>query len=278
MTNPNPNPINLGIAVFSSDAYSDFWEIFFDSWFKYSGLEMFPIYLLTATKSFQDKRVVVVNTPEFALRPWSDRIKAGLIQIPHEYLLVVTEDLLCLKKMDDANLFNLISFIKSTDCTCLRLIPDASLHPQADGWKICKIFDWSMHRASLQMSIWKREALIELMKEGESPWEFEINGSQRSRSDENYFSTIYPVVPYLEVIGRGRITRRGARLISSRGMGDRIARPIFSRKEELIRNLGHLKARLFYSLSIFIQKRLIREGVVGRAFGNLKEHGGVRKG
>lgn len=273
----NHNQINLGIAVFSSDPYSDFWEIFFDSWFRYSGLEMFPIYLITSTKTFQDKRVTVINAPELVLCSWSNRIKAGLMKIQHEYLLVVTEDLLCLKKIDEANLLNLIRFIKSTNCTCLRLVPDASLHPQMDGWEICRIFDWSMHRASLQMSIWKREALVELIKEGESPWEFEINGSQRSRSDENYFSTIYPVVPYLEVIGRGRITRRGVRLIRSRGLEDRIARPVFSRKEELIRNIGHLKARLFYALPIFLQKRLIRAGIVGRAFGDFKQQEGIGK-
>jgi hypothetical protein len=104
------------------------------------------------------------------------------------------------------------------------------------------------------------------MIEGETPWEFEVNGSRRSRSDSTFFCANRPLLNYEEVIGRGRVTRKGSRLIRSAGLGRYLVRPLYSPLEEIQRNLSHLKSRVFYALPIFLKDLLIRKGLVGRDF------------
>jgi len=256
---------DAAVVVFSSDGYSDFWHIFFDFYFRNSGLGDLPIYLITDSKSHEHPNVKVINYPHLAGQPWSTRISHGLRMVPHDYVVVFTEDLLCTQPCSAENMKELMHFSLAQDVTCLRLVPFPPPVPRGGGI-FSVLVPNSLHRVSLQPSIWNRNRLLSLMKEGETPWEFEINGSRRSRSDDAFYCANRPFLSYQEVIGRGRVTRKGARLIRNAGLGSYLKRSVYTTFQEIERDLSHMKARAFYLLPSSVQEFLIRRRIVGRAF------------
>jgi len=258
--------LDVGVVVISSDAYSDFWPIFFECWSRNSPFTHLPVYLITATKTIGLSGVRVLNSPDLAQAAWSDRIRAGLDQIQHDFVILMTEDLLCTAPATMEFVAEVADFILQSQPTCLRLTP----HPPAQGdlvsQNIYTIPTWSMHRASLQMAIWDRQRLLDLLLEGESPWEFEINATKRSRADFKFYGFRTNLLPVLEVIGRGKITRRGMRYIRCMGLEGFVQREVFDIRNEVAREWGHLKSRIFYFLPTRLQRYLLLNGVVGGSF------------
>ncbi len=257
--------IDAAVVILSSDGYSDFWRIFLDFFEKNSGLTKLPIYLLSEKSSYEHPSLTVINYPHLLGQPWSDRISYGLQQVHHDYIVAFTEDLLCTRPCTQDDWEYLSDFMLSRDATYLRLAPVPPPSPRLKG-KLSSLDPYALHRVSLQPSLWKRSRLLELMENNESPQEFEINGSRRSRSDPNYFCANKPLLNYLEVIGRGLVTRKGARLIRNAGLDVHLTRSLHSPIGEMQRDLSHLKSRLFYTFPTFLQMYLIRNGIVGRAF------------
>lgn len=50
------------------------------------------------------------------------------------------------------------------------------------------------YRVSTQGAVWRKDILAALLKKGESAWEFELNGTKRSRNlKSNFYGTTDPV-------------------------------------------------------------------------------------
>jgi len=257
--------LDAAVVVLSSDGYGDFWPIFFEFFEKHSGLTALPLYLLAEQKTHEHPRLKTINYPHLINAPWSTRIAFGLRAIEHTHVIIFTEDLLCTIPCSFADWQQLARFSLVKDATCIRMAPVPPPHPRNLG-TFSTLCAHALHRVSLQPSLWKRARLLELLIDGETPWEFEVNGSRRSRPDPAFFCSNEPLLHYQEVIGRGRVTRKGGRLIRSAGLGSHLTRPLYSRFDEIERNLSHLKARMFYAIPPAIQDLLIRKGLVGRAF------------
>ena len=261
----NDTHIDAAVVVLSSDGYSDFWSIFFNFFEKHSGLTALPLYLLSEEKSHDYNHLQMINLPHLVGESWSTRISDGLNAIDHEYVVLFTEDLLCTRPFSLGDWERLAQFTLAHDATCIRLAPMPP--PSFRSKDVFSVLDsHALHRVSLQPSLWKRSSLLNLMVKGETPWEFEVNGSRRSRSDSAFFCANEPLLGYLEVIGRGLVTRKGAKLIFDAGLGSHLTRPLYSPIEEIRRNLSHMKTSAFYRLPSYIQNFLIRQGLVGRAF------------
>ncbi len=262
---------DIAVVVFSSDGYSDFWDIFFSFFFSYSGLEFFDVYLITETKSFHDDRVRVLNVPNAAGKDWSTRVIGALHQIPNHYVIAFTEDLLCTSPCSHDDLVILKNFVLASDSTYIRLAP---MPPPNRGLRrsFIPLGVPSLHRVSLQPSLWNRKRLIDLLEPGESPWEFELKGTIRSYLDNRFYCANYFFLHYQEVIGRGRITRRGFRLLKKHGLTSTVKRQKFTIYEELARNFSHLKSKFFYVLPSPIKLFLINWNFVGEKFTDQKNN------
>jgi hypothetical protein len=59
------------------------------------------------------------------------------------------------------------------------------------------------YRVSTQGALWKVEVLSTLLKAGESAWEFEINGTKRSKEYQNFVSVYRSVLPYYHHVIQG---------------------------------------------------------------------------
>ncbi len=245
--------IDLCIAVMSSDSYNDIWPAFFDYWFANSLFSSLPIYLITATKSYDDVRVKVINTPESKDLSWSHRLVDGIQQIDHQYILLLTEDLICYAESDLKLINEIYEFIASNDISCLRLVPSPCPDNKIFG-NIGLLSDWRLYRVSLQASIWNKTSLLNILKIGETPWQFELFGTVRAKEYSGYFAVYYPVLHYAEIVGRGKLTRLGYKLLLARNIP--ISREVYSIFGDIERKYHYLKSTIFYRMPVTIQRPL----------------------
>jgi hypothetical protein len=119
-------------------------------------------------------------------------------------------------------------------------------------------------RVSLQAALWRREALLDLLSPGESAWQFEVSGSERSaRIAAPFYSTWTAVIDYVGVILRGRWSPEGLRLCRREGLPvDLAARRALSPRERIARGRGYLRLVVRGPLSWRLRRALRR--AVGR--------------
>lgn len=187
-----------------------------------------------------------------------------LEQISHEYVILLTEDLLFLEPPCNW-LGSAVRSAIDQDMTCLRLVARPPVPPTSPE-RFSVIPNWAMHRVSLQGTIWNKSRLVALIDPTDTPWTFEVKGTHRSREDMKLFCVHDDAIHYEEVVSRGKITLKGRDLLASQDAIHLVRRPFFSRREQLVSAFARLKSRCFYSMPFMVQKQLIMSGIIGRAF------------
>jgi hypothetical protein len=253
------------VVVLSSDTYSDVWPIQFRFWFNNSPFTSLPLFLVSGSIIYADSRVTTLLS-ERHNDAWSDRVTDAIRRIEYPYIILLTEDLLCLPGSNIADLNNAIGEFLHLNAKVLALTPSVSSVKILGSDLVRSIPSWAMHRVSLQMSLWKRQYLLELLQPNETPWQFELNGTSRSRHYDGFVCGAKALVNYVEVIGKGKYTREGLSIIKNQFIDWHSERMVFSRKEQLFRNYGHLKAKLFSIFPTKLQDYLIRNGYIGKEF------------
>jgi hypothetical protein len=170
---------NTAILVCSCDKYDDVWPAFFTLLFRYWPNCNLPIYLLANNKSYRSTKVQTIHTPVNA--DWSTCFKYALEVIPEMNVLVVMEDYLLDRNVDDARIRLLTEEMNRQNAICMHLYPDPfPAHSLDNTFGIGIIARQQPFRVNLQAAIWDRLALIDLVRPGENAWDFEVEGTKRS--------------------------------------------------------------------------------------------------
>lgn len=195
------------LIVSTCDKYSDLWVPFFNlidaNWPDCP----YKIFLITEDKVFD--KTNVISTKIGSDLDWSSLLKSSLSFIDTPYVLLMLEDfflreLVVTRKIDDA-----LEYMIENSVDMLRLIP----HQKPPGRRQSMALSFNVipyderYRVSTQAALWRLDTLQNLLKVGESAWEFELNGSKRSSLDKSkvFESVSYPILPYgHHVVERGR--------------------------------------------------------------------------
>ena len=190
---------DIGIVVLSCDKYSDLWHVFFELFFRAWPDCPFPVYLLANRETFTGPRVKTVlsiDDPD-----WSTSIKKCLKQIDHRHIWLFFDDVLLDRKIQKEKIDRLVKFVAQMDPSYLRFSrfprPDKRI---SDHFGKCNV--GSMYRTSL-FGIWKREVLLDLLREGESAWTFEHNGLARSSKYPDFYGVYEEYFSYIHAVERG---------------------------------------------------------------------------
>ena len=144
----------------------------------------FKIYLITNEKMFNDKRVNVINVGNDI--SWSHNLKCGLNQIEKDYALLMIDDLLLNKSVSNEYFYKIANWINSHSPDHFRL------HISSKPFYFDNIAGYinskSPYLTSTMPAIWKKTSLLNILRNGENTWDFEILGSNRARKDYNFFS------------------------------------------------------------------------------------------
>jgi len=221
----------LAVVVSSCDGYSDLWPPFFFFFFQYWGNCPYPTFLVANRKRYNDPRVSTILVGEDL--DWSSNLRRALLEIRLPYVLLLLDDYFLKGPVNSQRIHELFLYMKRKGAGCLRLFPSPGPDtPCQDNSEVGEILIGARYRVSLQAAIWKKEILLELLREGESPWELEIKGSRRADTIEAPFLSVsrrepWPLLYLCTAVVRGKWNREAVRYCRQAGINiDLTRRPL----------------------------------------------------
>jgi hypothetical protein len=228
------SPASCALVILSCDAYRDLWRSCLTLYRRYWPDCPYPMFLVSETQGLQDARVrSVCAGPGLA---WSDVVRAALGRLEHELVLLMLDDFFLAAPVGTPAVEARRLELAARGGAHFRLVPAPGPSARVPGAR-----DFGEHlagapyRASLQAAFWRRGALLDLLRPGESPWEFERRGSVRSAAlAAPFYASRRALIPYVDALRQGRWSRRGLRLCRREGLPvDLEARPRSSGREAL---------------------------------------------
>ena len=179
------NSANCTMLVSSCDKNEDIWLPFFMCLEKYWPEMAWNIVLNTESKSFTYKDYPIKSYKFFENEPddWSKRLKLNLEKINTKYVFFILDDFFITEKVNH-NFISMAYEYMENDSD----ISVFSFHPVKDKLNI-KSQKYSgfekrpnkggEYKLNCQAAIWRKDRLIRMLRNGETPWDFEIYGSIR---------------------------------------------------------------------------------------------------
>jgi hypothetical protein len=237
----------LSILVASSDGYRDLWEPFFTLFFRYWPDCPYRVYLGANEATYDDPRVTTIRAG--SAEDWTQSFKAMLEAVPDAHVLVLLEDYLLNRPVDTRRIGDLDAYLTEHDGACLRVAPiPGAPRPLPDSDLVGELPVGSPYRLSLQAAIWHRESLLALLRDGESPWQLEIDGSARTAELARPFFSIVeggyrPFSYFATAVVRGAWRRDALALCRREGVPVDSARAVERRRTYLKREAKRLLER-----------------------------------
>ena len=212
----------------SCDAYRDLWTPFFTLFWRYWPDCPFPVYLGTNHTRFDDRRVTSLPAGD---HQWSKRLRAILSRIEADHVLLLLEDYFFIEPIATQDISQALCAFERLNGTVLRLYPSPGPDNPLNGHvTIGQIDRLASYRVSTQAAIWNKSRLTELLRDEESIWDFEWEGTARSQSlPDGFYATYKTALPYRQVVERGQWFRAAAHYFAEQQIGcDFSARPVMS--------------------------------------------------
>lgn len=204
----------VAFVVASCDKYSDLWPALFGQIFENWPDIPFKIYLIANYKRYDDQRVTTLLAGDD--HDWSSTIIKSINQIQCEYVLFWVDDAFLKFKVDTGNVINIVDWFIESRSEFLRMRPN----PKPKKWfenGIGRLVPGQAYRVSLFATLWNINTLKEILIPGETAWEFELNGSERSQKFHQFYCTKKEVFEYWHGVERGVWIRPTAKALEKCG-------------------------------------------------------------
>lgn len=185
------------VVVSSCDKYSDLWDPFFTLFFRYWPDCPFSVYLVSNTKTFNDYRVKTILVGED--RGWASNIKTIVSGLEEECVLYMQEDYFLQSLVDTKKIKDLLKYMSVELIGSIRLIgsPEPK-YKHSNPFGLYEVKKNEQYRVSLQGSLWDKGVFLNLLKDGESGWDMEKEGSLRSNDLKEVFLSTQKKFPVLD--------------------------------------------------------------------------------
>ncbi|MEP7272581.1 MAG: hypothetical protein ABI882_13840 [Acidobacteriota bacterium] len=181
----------VSILVSSCDRLSDCWMPFFHGLRKYWPTCPYPVFFISNTRGFIHEGFTSIKTGEDL--GWSRNLLLALDQVETPYLLYLQEDYWISERVNGAAIADYVALMEENNLSYVRLVALPPPDGDFDGDdRLGIIGDTDGYRASLQASLWRKDVLRTLIDPNETPWEFEWNGTERSRKYRGTFLSVKP--------------------------------------------------------------------------------------
>ncbi len=204
---------DLTILVPSCDKYSEVWHPFFtflfQQWPSLNGPNSHvPIVLVGNKRTYDDPRVRTILTGEDI--SWSDNILKALGKVKTKYVLIILEDFFLSEPVDEKRLWTLYESMKNEGvgytqvaAVGVEIFKKGKPHKTLKGVRHKARF--GIYRPSLEAAIWRKDNLEWLVRPGESAWDFEVRGNERSQGMREPFLTVVEDAPmkYINAVDKG---------------------------------------------------------------------------
>jgi len=189
------------VVILSCDKYSDLWEVMSTSIvnnFEELGI---PIYLVSNEITFNYPGIINIQTG--VDEDWSTSLISAISQIPQDSLLLFLDDMPLLSKPNYKKIIDCFQLVQNKS---IGMIQPRSIrriqryHIDRDFW-----YEFSKHDSYTAnvFGFWDKETLLKILKPGESPWKFEIYGSQRLNSIAKSGAIKDEIFDYAHLVQKG---------------------------------------------------------------------------
>ncbi len=178
---------SVAIVVSSCDAFFDAWRPFYFFFRKFWPECPFRSYLIVNGLRIRCERMQAIAVG--ADRGWSSNMKTALREITEPRLLYLQEDYFLDAPVHHEQLATDFQQAVEQDADSLCLRARSQLEPGFRHFteRIGLVPPDSDGRTRCQLTLWKRDALLSVLHDGENAWEMEARGSERTR-DMRIFS------------------------------------------------------------------------------------------
>ena len=185
----------VAIFVPSCDAYSDLWRPFFTLLWKHWPDCPYKIYLGSNQVEYDDPRVETVKSDKGLV--WADCCLDYLTQIPEPTILFWLEDFFLRSPVDTLRIITAYRDFLRLEASVFRLVKRPGPDHLLSGKYYGRLEPGAAYRISTQAAYWRKDFLMKMIREGESIWQFEINGSRRSDVEpEGFYGVKRDLLPY----------------------------------------------------------------------------------
>ena len=137
---------------------------------------------------------------------WSALLRDLLKQLPYQNVLLFLDDFFLTTTADTSGARALLAEMDRLGGAHVRLMPHRQYLSAKKESALVGVHAAGLpYRACLQAGFWRRDVLLELLRDGESPWDFEITATRRSEDLRvPFFAAWRNPVPYIDVLERGK--------------------------------------------------------------------------
>lgn len=201
---------NVTVVVSSCDAFFDVWKPF--AFFLRQYWADCPLRIVLIVNELRISSRTITPLPVGPDRGWATTLRIALEQITTSYVLYMQEDYFFSKRVDSIGLARDFAEMMDlgADALCFRARThiEPAFRQLNDRFGVVPID--SDGRTRNQITLWKRDSLRSILRDGESGWEMEREGSPRTREMQilSYRRRNNTPIPYLmSAIVRGLWTR-----------------------------------------------------------------------
>jgi hypothetical protein len=195
----------------------------------------FPVYLGSNQQTFDHPRVTTIHAGHG--NNWTNSVREQISKLNTPYALLILEDFFLRRPVNTLQILSCLDTLCTLKGKMLRLVRRPPPDMAVSGFPLIgRIKLGAPYRVSTQATIWHRQTLLDLMRENETIWQFENDGSRRSDSmGDGFYGVWRSVLPYdHHVVQRGKWFRHEAWRFGGMGVGcDFSRRPIMTRWEML---------------------------------------------
>ncbi len=255
------NPADLAVVVLSCDKYSDLWRPFFELFFRHWSDCPFPVVLFANQATYDDPRVTTVLS---GIDPdWSTSVKRCLAQVPQRHVCLFFDDVFLDQPVRVVHIKRLTDWVATQDPDYLRFrrFPKPDQRLNAD-FGLCVA--GRPYRTSV-FGIWKREVLMDLMREGESAWDFEHRSVARSAKYSKFHGVYEEYFSYIHGVEKGLWIRSAVQQLTALGCApDTARRAIMSPAQHRGYLMAYLRTYFFNRTPGPLKSTLLRMGAFRR--------------
>jgi hypothetical protein len=210
-----PLSSKCAVIVASCDRYSDTWDTYNVLFERFWPECPFPVYLLSNKRGCSFPRIQSLRVgPDLS---WSSNLLAGLAQIRQEYVILMVDDLFLTRPADSKRINEILRWTIAASANCVHLYGRPRPGTQ-DTELVGALPPGTYYRTSAISSLWRKSVLAGVLKEGETAWDFEIEGSRRSNAYDGFYSSLEPCFDFANGIIKGKWDPRALAVLQRLGI------------------------------------------------------------
>ena len=217
----------IAILVVSCDKFSDLWDPYFSLFFRFWPECPFNIYLLSNRRNYIHPKVRCILTGEDV--SWSDNLIFALKQIEKEYVFMMLDDFMLVNEINNRNVIEIFNWAIKCNANYVKMDAALTADKKFNNF-VGVISNGTIYRTSTIMPLWKTSTLLNILRRGESAWDFEVFGTIRSDNYDGFYVTNENHFQTANLVVKGKWEHRALRKVKSLGVSiDLSSRKKFSK-------------------------------------------------